>query len=700
MPRLPTVEDLGQRPIPQAYRGSPITVPNAGAVASAAGQLGEQIAGMGQHMIEKEDKLNYASAKTVIANEDAKARQELADDPDYGTAEKRYAERMKAAQATAYKIIGSNSDRRLFEADSGSDISRGLAQVNAMVHARAADKGRADLTSSLDSLSKNAIDAPDDATRQNIFTTAHGLISGARDGGFISAEQAGTLARNFTATDAGNRIERSVANDDIDGALHILKSARDALPADRYTDYNNLIQNKMKVRQAADDAYGSAPGYVSADTPVSQPSVGKMISAIRSNESGGRHFGSDGKVLTSSKGATGIMQVMPATGPEAAHLAGLPWDAEKFKNDPSYNEALGVAYFNKQLETFGDPLVAAAAYNAGPGKVHSALKNGGNWLQSLPKETQDYVANFQKKTGAMQSARRWDKESWYKNIDDRAQSEGWSFERTERAKEYADRQISRDENLLTRKEDDADRRAQEFILSNKDSFTDPDSIPRDIWANMSVTARAAAMNTAKANSKPKEVKPNGLEIMQAHAIMYGDPEQFKKLDLTQYVGKVAPSELDQLISEQAKARATPASQPSIRNNISSAITYNTLGDTSLAAALDKKKNPENFVHVSQDMEAYLRSVTGGKREPTDAEVDAAFKRATMRVVVPGAGMFGGDKDKYRFQVGAGQRYQVPVPSDVRARIISSYRKNNGADPPDGLIGRIYVENKGKAGFWP
>jgi GH24 family phage-related lysozyme (muramidase) len=121
---------------------------------------------------------------------------------------------------------------------------------------------------------------------------------------------------------------------------------------------------------------------------------------IIGQESGGKQFGKDGKPLTSSAGAVGIAQVMPGTGPEAAALAGLPWDEDKFKNDANYNKELGRAYYNKQLQTFGNPAMAAAAYNAGPGAVQKAVKEGGaNWLSHLPKETQDYVPAVMGRSG-------------------------------------------------------------------------------------------------------------------------------------------------------------------------------------------------------------------------------------------------------------------------------------------------------------
>lgn len=131
------------------------------------------------------------------------------------------------------------------------------------------------------------------------------------------------------------------------------------------------------------------------------PDNSDIFKAIISQESGGKQFGADGKPLTNSAGAIGIAQVMPGTAPEAAKLAGLPFDDTKYRNDPEYNKALGQAYFNKQLQTFGSVEKAAAAYNAGPGAVQRALdksaKTGADWLSLLPAETQGYVKSINAK---------------------------------------------------------------------------------------------------------------------------------------------------------------------------------------------------------------------------------------------------------------------------------------------------------------
>ncbi len=98
-------------------------------------------------------------------------------------------------------------------------------------------------------------------------------------------------------------------------------------------------------------------------------------------------------------GASGLMQLMPATARWTAKKIGL----ESFKasdvNDREVNIALGTAYLKLVLDDFGGsgPL-ASAAYNAGPGRPR-AWRNGPTvegaiWAENVPfLETRTYVKN-------------------------------------------------------------------------------------------------------------------------------------------------------------------------------------------------------------------------------------------------------------------------------------------------------------------
>lgn len=132
----------------------------------------------------------------------------------------------------------------------------------------------------------------------------------------------------------------------------------------------------------------------SDEAPAADDTFEKMLNI----ESGKKQFDANNNPITSPKGAIGIAQVMPDTAPEAAQMAGLPWDEEKYRTDEQYNKALGKAYYENMRSIFNDPLIAAAAYNAGPGAVKKAIekaeKMGGNYLDYLPLETRNYVARL------------------------------------------------------------------------------------------------------------------------------------------------------------------------------------------------------------------------------------------------------------------------------------------------------------------
>ena len=151
------------------------------------------------------------------------------------------------------------------------------------------------------------------------------------------------------------------------------------------------------------------PAAVAGQPQVLTPITGAVPDALWraqiGQESGGNQFGDNGQPLTSPKGATGIAQVMPGTAPEAAQLAGVPFDPQRYKTDPAYNEMLGRAYMGAQMQKFGDPVKALAAYNAGPQRVADAMeRHGENWLRHMPAETQDYVARITQRAQPTQVA--------------------------------------------------------------------------------------------------------------------------------------------------------------------------------------------------------------------------------------------------------------------------------------------------------
>ncbi len=100
-------------------------------------------------------------------------------------------------------------------------------------------------------------------------------------------------------------------------------------------------------------------------------------------------------------GALGLMQLMPGTGRRVARLLNQRLGSTADLFDVDTNVSLGSAYLSQVLGRFGDnPVLAAAAYNAGPDKVSEWLNKNPNqpaalWIENITYgETRDYVKSL------------------------------------------------------------------------------------------------------------------------------------------------------------------------------------------------------------------------------------------------------------------------------------------------------------------
>ncbi|NKE66574.1 lytic transglycosylase domain-containing protein [Ramlibacter sp. RBP-2] len=96
-------------------------------------------------------------------------------------------------------------------------------------------------------------------------------------------------------------------------------------------------------------------------------------------------------------GASGLMQVMPATARWTARKIGMANFTTDKLNDRDTNIAIGTGYLKLVLDDFGGSMpLAAAAYNAGPGRSRTwrngPVMDAAAWAENVPfTETRDYV---------------------------------------------------------------------------------------------------------------------------------------------------------------------------------------------------------------------------------------------------------------------------------------------------------------------
>ena len=100
-------------------------------------------------------------------------------------------------------------------------------------------------------------------------------------------------------------------------------------------------------------------------------------------------------------GALGLMQVMPATGQQVSKSLQLKIQPETDLLKPEYNLPIGVHYLSELMQRYDNsPVLAAAAYNAGPTRTSLWQTNLGKeinplWVERITYgETRDYVKSL------------------------------------------------------------------------------------------------------------------------------------------------------------------------------------------------------------------------------------------------------------------------------------------------------------------
>jgi soluble lytic murein transglycosylase len=140
-------------------------------------------------------------------------------------------------------------------------------------------------------------------------------------------------------------------------------------------------------------------GWPTIRTPPGNPPERALVLATIRQESA---FEAD---AVSPAGARGLMQLMPQTARAVADQLGhgQRHTPQRLTAEPLYNMTLGQAYLAGLLADYGNtPIIALAAYNAGPGRVAQWIREHGDpraddvdpidWIEMIPfDETRNYV---------------------------------------------------------------------------------------------------------------------------------------------------------------------------------------------------------------------------------------------------------------------------------------------------------------------
>ncbi len=173
-----------------------------------------------------------------------------------------------------------------------------------------------------------------------------------------------------------------------------------ALIAD-FASSAGIERREVTVRAVRRGARFNVPlfalGYPTLDLPAENRLEPAFVFSLTRQESE-FHIGAK-----SPSGARGLMQLMPATAKQVAGQIKMPYDLDRLTADPAYNLRLGTYFLDRMVERYdGSFALAAAAYNAGPGRVGQWLAKYGDprkdkidlidWIETIPfDETRNYV---------------------------------------------------------------------------------------------------------------------------------------------------------------------------------------------------------------------------------------------------------------------------------------------------------------------
>jgi len=354
MPQLPQDTDYGRRPSLDVNRldrpatgGAELADTALQAVASFQAVMDQNIA--------KENALNYSLARNEAQQLDIEERLKLSEDLDWSTHGERYETSYRAGlEKIRQKYNLTARDAQIF--DSETDMIHANGNVQVAGRARVLEvkeahgrylKQRAE--------AKELITIADEGSRNRLMLGQLDNIQQMVDLGFMDEDEGAAEAEKMTQEFATASLDYM-----------------DAGPRAR------VIEKSLRYRRGYGTELGEyADSFMQAAEATGVPV--ELLHAVASRESA-----LDPSAVNKDSGAAGLMQLKQGTAGDVGVTDRL---------DPDQSIRGGAQYLAEQMERFGDPEKALAAYNWGPKNVQEAIdKYGDDWLSHAPEETRKYVA--------------------------------------------------------------------------------------------------------------------------------------------------------------------------------------------------------------------------------------------------------------------------------------------------------------------
>lgn len=525
----------------------------------------------------------------------------------------------------------------------------------------------------------------------------------------------------------------SMAMTDPRGALQLFSRVRDDLTVEgRLRVQSGVVQTaqNMVIQQTRSDVRLGVNGDV-------RPS---FLEGIIRAEGGGSG-------VYSPAGAMGVMQVMPETGRLVAEQLGIPFGVDRLAKDDQYNMLIGTTYLNQMLDRFdGDEVLAAAAYNAGPGRVDDWLEAYGDprigqisyqdWIAKIPfDETRGYVAKVINGSGgppvntpvtAMMPRDQFtalvnEKRAWAQaNFPGDTVFENALIGGIEQ--EYNDQIAARDAEIKANYDG-----ILELILpvgeeggyvTQADFMSMLQGNPElaNQWESVDATKKNTILTQLRKNDKlntaveADEVNDVNLgEYQRLSGMWRANNPEFLKQD-------IAANEI--LTNAQKKALIDKAGQipPGTKTptpaDIDMSKALQLAGPALAAIPLNQTEDPERFFKFTGALSQALDEQTqlNGGKALSEVQMLSTIQNLLMKTTITGPGItlfgdwspFTSESEALMFETPFGANAAFPgsemaptlvptVPNDKRQQIIDAYTAKTGKPPTEAVINQLYFQ---------
>lgn len=652
MARLPDLDNLGRRPTPRAAL-SVSSVRNPDAISDAAGRFGDTAAKIGSGLLEKEDQLSYAAAKATLLKADAEARFELADDPDYETAEKRYQERMGKARSAASGLIKSKFDRQVFDVDTLTDVERGSFEVRKIATNKRQAAETAGFASTLLDLQSTARLATDDATREVAIKTATDAIAGAQAKGILAPDKALEVRQAWTNEYVYAQAVIALDKGDVDKAKGVVEKFGGYLTTDSYLKLNAALNNEsdaQAVMSAANAGMGRPIVQAPADVPalVTRLFPGARVTSTKRDPNSALGRANPGSHHNDR----------PGKGTLAIDTA--PIEGVTFEQYVSAMKANGVDVIEAR-----DEVKSPSKHATGP-HWHVAYRVG----TAPPATKEDAISRGVQALGPDATPRQID--ATRAEIDKRWQ-----------VAESADRD----------REDNAVEGVQAALLKNGGNWY---ALPASVRGSVKAEYVPGLINFGEGlqTSAKRDTDPS--EYVRLTEMSVRDPKAFAAINPIQYRGSFDETDWERLVASRNEilGKAGGEDSPTPLKTVRS-ITAPILASRGLTLTGMKAKSDDDRADWRQmagriygfekaimtDVGVWQRNNPG--KQPSARDIQEMADRRLLTAVQ-------GDEELFQFELAPGVPAKVRIPAAARSRIAAEGRRVLNREPSEQDIVQAYL----------